>query len=54
MAQVPIVDFAKIGELHNNIGDDTNWKRVAGEIRESLSNIGFVYLKNHGIDKLLV
>lgn len=47
--KIPIVDFLKIVEIGDNIGSDANWNSAADKIRE-----GFVYLKNHGIDKSLV
>lgn len=54
MDYVPIIDISEIGEISEDVGYSKNWKYVANQIREGLGNIGFVYLKNHGIDRSLV
>lgn len=54
MDKVPIVDMSEIGTLSDYADNTANWNYVAGQIREGLGDIGFVYLKNHGIDKELV
>jgi isopenicillin N synthase-like dioxygenase len=42
---VPIVDFASFLE-----GDDIEKAKVAGELDKAFRNVGFVYLRNHGVD----
>lgn len=54
MFSIPIIDMSPIREIVENVGENSNWISVAGEIREGLGNVGFIYLKNHGIDKSLV
>ncbi len=54
MDKVPIVDLLEIGEIIDDVGNDAKWKSVAGNIRQGLGSIGFVYLINHGIYKRLV
>lgn len=54
MYVVPIVDISEIGEIPDHVGDNEKWIKVAREIREGLGNIGFIYIKNHGIDRSLV
>lgn len=53
MDYIPIIDMAKITDIQDVI-NNKDWKHIAGKVREGLGNIGFVYLKNHGIDKSLV
>lgn len=47
MAGVPIVDFGAYSSEHSN-SDKT---RIAGQIDEAFRDVGFVYLKNHGVQK---
>lgn len=54
MNYVPIIDMVEIDEISDDVSNKTNWIHVAGKIREGLGTIGFVYLKNHGIDGSLV
>jgi isopenicillin N synthase-like dioxygenase len=46
---IPVVDFGKF--LH---GTEQDKKEVAGQIDDAFQNVGFVYLKNHGVEKKLV
>lgn len=50
MAQnpIPIVDFAKVG------GGDKRKEEVAREIDMAFREVGFVYLRNHGVDAEMV
>ncbi|KAF2500370.1 thymine dioxygenase, partial [Lophium mytilinum] len=43
---IPVVDFGKF-----LTGTAEEKKEVASEIDEAFRNVGFVYLKNHGVDK---
>lgn len=43
---IPIVDF---GAFHN--GETSEQEHVAQQIDEAFRNVGFVYLKNHGVPK---
>jgi len=49
MENIPIVDCGPIHGSIDKIGDE-NFKKFAQEIGNSLSGIGFVYLKNHELD----
>jgi len=44
---IPIVD---ISNLLNQNSSKEDWKHTAEEIFRALNGIGFVYVKNHGID----
>lgn len=43
---IPIVDFGKF-----LTGNAEQQKQIASEIDDAFRNVGFVYLKNHGVDK---
>jgi isopenicillin N synthase-like dioxygenase len=44
MAEIPLVDFAKaVGGTKEEKG------KVARQIDDAFRNVGFVYLKNHGV-----
>jgi len=47
--QIPVVDFAPLGE-----GDPGAQKQVADAIYQACYQVGFVYLKNHGIPQLQI
>lgn len=54
---IPVVDF---GDLGAHIEDDVlvrncrDFERVSKELDTALSTVGFVYLKNHGVQQELV
>lgn len=54
MDNIPIIDMAKIADIPVDVNNNKDWKYIAGKVREALGNIGFIYLKNHGIEKSLV
>ncbi|KAH7094866.1 hypothetical protein FB567DRAFT_565922 [Paraphoma chrysanthemicola] len=49
MASIPIVDFAKA-----TTGTEEEKEHVAKQIDDAFQNVGFVYLKNHGVSLDLV
>jgi hypothetical protein len=46
---IPILDFGQF--LH---GTDTEKREIATQIDEAFQNVGFVYLKNHGVPQQMV
>lgn len=54
MNQIPIIDMEEINEIPNGVNSNETWILTANKVREGLGNIGFVYLKNHGIDTSIV
>lgn len=51
MEGIPIIDFSGLGidnENTSNIAENQK-RKVAAEICDAFTNIGFCYLKNHGI-----
>lgn len=46
MTDIPIVDFAKAVS-----GTKDDKEHIAREIDEAFHNVGFVYLKNHGVPR---
>lgn len=46
MTSIPIVDIG-ISESR----EEGDWSDVARELDTALSEVGFVYLKNHGVSK---
>jgi isopenicillin N synthase-like dioxygenase len=48
---IPIVDFSK---LTNATPSTNDWTITAYEVFHALNGIGFVYLKNHGVDQTTV
>lgn len=46
--KIPLVDMGQLGLGCDNITQE-EWQRVAGELHEVFTNIGFAYLSNHGI-----
>jgi isopenicillin N synthase-like dioxygenase len=46
MANIPIVDFAKAAS-----GTKEEKEKIASQIDEAFRNVGFVYLKNHGVPR---
>jgi isopenicillin N synthase-like dioxygenase len=49
MADIPIVDFSKAIS-----GSREEKEQVAQQIDDAFRNVGFVYLKNHGVPKDMV
>lgn len=47
MAGVPVVDFSAYSREHSY----NDKAKVAKEIDEAFRSLGFVYLKNHGVQK---
>jgi len=47
---IPVIDFGdfNISTTSDNINDDVK-RRLAAQIHTAFTNIGFVYLKNHGV-----
>jgi len=55
MDYIPVIDLQEIAADSNSPSPKPEaWKRIAGEIRHALSNIGFMYLTNHGVGKAVV
>lgn len=49
LVQVPVIDFAAF-----RCGDEAEKQAVAQQIREASRDIGFMYLRNHGIPQALI
>ena len=48
MAEIPIVDFGCIGIAKQH---DEPVRRLAQEVYNAFATIGFVYIKNHGVEE---
>lgn len=48
MSCIPIIDLGRNLDIKKNVRD------IAQEIGDSLKNSGFIYIKNHGIDEILI
>lgn len=48
---IPVVDFSVMGLCNDEIPSDSDVRvqEIASQICKAFSNIGFVYLNNHGI-----
>jgi isopenicillin N synthase-like dioxygenase len=51
MDNIPVVDFGPISSDNGRIPSEEDWACVSKEIDRILTDIGFVYLKNHGISQ---
>lgn len=49
LVQVPVIDFATFRN-----GDEAEKQAVARQIKEAFRDIGFIYLRNHGIPQELI
>lgn len=47
--QIPVIDFAAYQS-----GDRSTRQQVADQIRHACTNVGFLYLKNHGVSQSLI
>lgn len=45
MNSIPIIDFAQVS--HSN-------KEISEKVKSALTNVGFLYIVNHGVDVLKV
>ncbi|KAI9563508.1 hypothetical protein GHT06_010971 [Daphnia sinensis] len=48
---IPIIDLADIGLENPSDAKEETVTRVSKELDDAFANVGFVYLKNHGIDQ---
>ena len=56
MASISVVDFANFGldiKTGDSVSDDA-LKTLGTEVKCALSTFGFCYLKNHGVDEMLI
>ncbi|XP_068240699.1 uncharacterized protein [Palaemon carinicauda] len=53
-AKIPVVDMGKLGLGHFDSPQEEERKQVGNEIAEAFRNVGFVYLKNHGIPQQVI
>lgn len=51
---VPIVDLGQLSLAHAGDPSREEWLRVGKSVAEAFQNIGFVYLKNHGVSETQV
>ncbi|ROT83992.1 hypothetical protein C7M84_022834 [Penaeus vannamei] len=51
---VPIVDLGQLSLAHASEPSRDEWLRVGKSVAEAFQNIGFVYLKNHGVPETQV
>jgi isopenicillin N synthase-like dioxygenase len=51
MDVIPVVDFGLISTDNGRVPSDEDWAFVSREIDRTLADIGFVYLKNHGVSE---
>ncbi|XP_064122181.1 uncharacterized protein LOC135226496 [Macrobrachium nipponense] len=51
---IPVVDMGKLGLGSGDSPGEQERQTVANEIAEAFRNVGFVYLKNHGIPKQVI
>jgi len=51
---IPIVDLADLGLHGDREPSAATVERVVKELDDAFSTVGFVYLKNHGIERQLV
>lgn len=48
-SRIPVVDLGNVGLANTKKPFTDDWKKIGTEIVEAFSDIGFVYLSNHGI-----
>ncbi|XP_071520194.1 uncharacterized protein [Panulirus ornatus] len=48
-SKIPVVDLGQLSLEHEGEPSEEEWQRVARQLYDALTDIGFVYLSNHGI-----
>jgi isopenicillin N synthase-like dioxygenase len=51
MDRIPVVDFGPLSTDNGRVPAEADWGLVSQEIDRVLTDIGFVYLKNHGVSQ---
>ncbi|XP_042225488.1 2-oxoglutarate-Fe(II) type oxidoreductase ppzD-like [Homarus americanus] len=47
--RIPLVDLGQLGLMHDEEPSQEEWQRVARQLHDAFTDIGFVYLTNHGV-----